>query len=364
MNILFFVDNELSGRGGMERMLSLYCRELMINHNVWIVLSKHSLDRNWENHLPVQSLNLPPPHQANQLILNTYINRISKIIYNTKYNVDCILSLGTASAKIAKLAVKAINSRATVISWLQLPLDHVIYDIGELAYADAHISITEGLRRDIERAIAGAKVKVVPHPVDFSNAIPVARARIPEFVYIGRLSKEKRVSDILMALSKHRDAEWILRIIGDGEELDKLQATAENCGISERVFFHGWSENPWELVKTCTAFVLSSEYESFGLVLVEALARGIPVISSDCPHGPKEIVNERNGWRYPVGDVDRLSSIMGDIINMRVPLPSIDSCIRSAKRFAKEIILPRFEDAIRQFAEQSLNNQALAAEES
>lgn len=177
-------------------------------------------------------------------------------------------------------------------------------------------------------------------------------------------TKEKRVCDILMALSKHRDAEWILRIIGDGEELDKLQATAENCGISERVFFHGWSENPWELVKTCTAFVLSSEYESFGLVLVEALARGIPVISSDCPHGPKEIVNERNGWRYPVGDVDRLSSIMGDIINMRVPLPSIDSCIRSAKRFAKEIILPRFEDAIRQFAEQSLNNQALAEEES
>jgi len=107
-------------------------------------------------------------------------------------------------------------------------------------------------------------------------------------------------------------------ILGEGNDRAELEALAASLGIASHVHFLGYAANPLAYMRHAAVFVLSSIAEGFGNVIVEARACGAPVISTDCPHGPSEILARgRYGTLVPIGDVNAL----GDAIAASLSRP-------------------------------------------
>jgi glycosyltransferase involved in cell wall biosynthesis len=106
-----------------------------------------------------------------------------------------------------------------------------------------------------------------------------------------------------------------LVIVGDGGFRAELEALAIELGVGERVHFTGYRNNPHAVVAGASALVLSSRYEGMPMVLLEALALGKPVISTDCPTGPREILDDgKFGLLVPIGNVDAMAQAMSRLL--------------------------------------------------
>jgi glycosyltransferase involved in cell wall biosynthesis len=128
-------------------------------------------------------------------------------------------------------------------------------------------------------------------------------------VTVGRLTAQKDHETLLRATAQvSRERAVRLLVLGQGERLERLQALAEGLGIDEIVEFAGFDANPYRYIAAADVFALSSRWEGFGNVLVEALACGTRVVSTDCPSGPREILDHgRFGELVSVGDSDAMA---------------------------------------------------------
>ena len=132
----------------------------------------------------------------------------------------------------------------------------------------------------------------------------------PVVLGAGRLAREKDFGVLIEAF--HRvQSEYPSRlvILGEGEQRNVLEGMVRARGLEDRVSLPGWAENPFAYMARAALFVLSSRYEGFGIVLAEAMACGCPAVSTDCPAGPAEIL-EDPGLLAPVGDPESLARTM------------------------------------------------------
>ena len=128
-------------------------------------------------------------------------------------------------------------------------------------------------------------------------------------VTVGSFKKQKNHKLLLEAFSQINLPDARLMFVGDGEGRESLISFARQLGISDKIIIAGFQFDPTPFYKTADLFVLSSDYEGFGNVIVESLSCGTPVVSTDCPSGPAEILdNGRFGILVPVRDVDSLSN--------------------------------------------------------
>ena len=154
----------------------------------------------------------------------------------------------------------------------------------------------------------------VSHPWVLSRTAPVILAA-------GRLTEAKDYPTLLRAFKHLRDRRTArLIILGQGEEESRLKALSEELGISGDVDFAGFHDNPFAWMARCDVYVMSSAWEGFGNVLVEAMCTGVAVVSTDCNSGPREILEGgRWGRLVPVGDADALAQAMADALNDPAP---------------------------------------------
>ena len=133
-----------------------------------------------------------------------------------------------------------------------------------------------------------------------------------------------------------------LVILGGGSLRPELEARIASLGLEDCVSLPGWVENPFSFMAHSALFVLSSVYEGFGLVLVEALASGCPAVSTDCPTGPSEIL-EDPALLAPVGDPEALAAVM-----LRALVRPADKAALKAKaaRFSAERAVDGYEKLI------------------
>lgn len=134
--------------------------------------------------------------------------------------------------------------------------------------------------------------------------------RIKEIVFIGRIDPQKNLSHLLLAFAKvHRKMQKTrLRLIGDGNVTDIMQKLAIQLEIEDVVTFEGVRKDMEQVYATADVVALSSEYEGMPNCLIEAIGCGIPIVSYDCPLGPKEIVvNEENGYLVTYNKVEELA---------------------------------------------------------
>jgi glycosyltransferase involved in cell wall biosynthesis len=169
----------------------------------------------------------------------------------------------------------------------------------------------------------------------------------PFVVACGRLVKAKGLDDLIHAFGLVRRRRNLrLVILGEGPERAALEACARQHGVAGDVLFPGFVSNPFSIFGRAEVFVLSSRYgEAFSRVLVEAMACGIPVISSRCPWGPEEVLDGgRYGLLYDVGNVaqlaDALEGLLADPDRGRA---MVSEARRRAAQFSEEEILPQLE---------------------
>lgn len=145
-----------------------------------------------------------------------------------------------------------------------------------------------------------------------SGPAPVA---YPYILAVQRLEESQKDTTTLLKafklLSERYRIPHKLHLIGNGRERQKLEKLAVGLGLSDKVVFEGFLPNPFPWIGHCDLFVLSSKFEGFGNVLVEAMILGKPIVSTDCPIGPAEILDHGNaGILVPVGQEEKLSEGM------------------------------------------------------
>jgi len=214
---------------------------------------------------------------------------------------------------------------------------------------DCFWAVTPGIGNELYSSfgIPKAKISMVPNSVDIDMvqaSTPVShpvfdRTEVPVIITAGRLSVQKRLDILLKAASMLASRiEFNLVILGDGTLKDNLEHLAASLGISERTFFLGFVSNIWSFIRRASVFALSSDYEGFGNVLIEAMACGVPVISTRAPFGPEYIIsNEENGLLIPTGDPEALENgLWRLIVDQKLRQRCIDSGFRRASDFSVE----------------------------
>ena len=190
--------------------------------------------------------------------------------------------------------------------------------------ADARIGVSRGVVNDLSRlsGISTTKFDVVYNPVrriEVSSDEDVERTERcwkeidgHRILTVGTLKAVKNHNLLIRAFAKMKECDRAaLMILGDGPLRDELRKLAEREGVTERVLMPGFFMDPMPFYRSADLFVLSSNHEGFGNVIVESLASGTPVVSTDCPSGPREILaNGEYGALVPVGDVNLLADAM------------------------------------------------------
>jgi glycosyltransferase involved in cell wall biosynthesis len=214
-------------------------------------------------------------------------------------------------------------------------------------YADAVVAVSHGVAEDLitMTGLPMEKVKVIYNPVITPELFAKAEEPLdhpwfrpgepPVVLGVGRLTKQKDFPTLIRAFAlvrKERPAR--LMILGEGEERPKLETLARELGIEEDFVLPGFVENPYKYMKRASVFVLSSRWEGLPTVLIEALALGVPVISTNCPSGPAEILEHGKwGCLVPVGEPHLLARAILEILQNDVRIPSHKT---AWERFSKE----------------------------
>lgn len=209
--------------------------------------------------------------------------------------------------------------------------DRLLPRIARMTYPSAAriIAVSQGVADDLAQSsrIPRQAVDIIYNPVVTPDLYDRAREPLdqpwfasgapPVLVSAGRLTPQKDYPTLLRAFARLRRPARLI-ILGEGSERPALEALTRKLGIADVVDMPGFVDNPFAYFARARLFVLSSGWEGFGLVLVEALACGCPVISTDCPSGPSEILEDRLGTLVPVGDVKAMTTAIEEALEADV----------------------------------------------
>ena len=161
------------------------------------------------------------------------------------------------------------------------------------------------------------KVSVIPNPIIYQSPYPPSTTKEKRVIAAGRLVYQKNFASLINAwkqvANKHPD--WILEIYGEGGLKLELESLIAKLNLKKHVFLRGRTTDIFKVMSNSSLFVLSSIYEGFGLVIVEAMSCGLPIISYACPCGPKDIITHgRNGYLVPCYNEKALSNRICDLI--------------------------------------------------
>jgi UDP-D-galactose:(glucosyl)LPS alpha-1,6-D-galactosyltransferase len=341
----------VSGQGGMEAAI----RNLMsgfeeLGDEVRLFLLGGSYRTEWLEGIPYTQIGSINDSRWKRML--HYATGPTLALFT--WRPDAIICADLTTLKMARWArLLTGNLKMLIASWVHFPLAEIRMR-GQLSKADLHLAIATSTAKEIEQELPAHKDRIftIYNAVDVRQARTIARPKSPVFLYIGRLNlnDHKRTNDVLEAAALLHGT-WQLKIIGSatkGYEAheSQLRDLAQTLGIADRVDWMGWRDEPWEAVEEATAFLLSSEREAFGMVLVEACSHGVACISSACG-GPTEIIQEgRNGWLYPVGDTTALAARLQSILDDPGRLPSQHQVQETVQRFSVTAVAGRAREGI------------------
>lgn len=256
----------------------------------------------------------------------------SFVEYLNDRDPDVLFSALMYANTIAVVATELSHSDAAVVPTehttfgMQEQLkDRLVIEIAKQMYprADEVVAVSGGVRRALidRTSLTADDVTVVYNPVvtpevyeqaDESVSHPWFESEDTEVVLgVGRLTGEKNFAGLIRSFARIADErdDVGLVVLGEGSRRSDLRDLAERLGVTDRVELPGYVDNPYKFMRAASVFALSSVREGLPTVLVEAMACGCPVVSTDCPNGPSEIlVDGTYGPLVPVRDDEALAS--------------------------------------------------------
>lgn len=252
-----------------------------------------------------------------------------------KERPDAILSVLIHANILSWVASSLSNEKVSIIMSEHIAVEHYLRSSRWMAMimtrkiyprADRMIAVSEGVGKELVThwGIPEEKIEVIYNPVDLDHIRKLGQDSLetrlnssgPVIVSVGRFTAQKGFSYLLRAFARLRSTmPATLVLVGDGEDRVKLQQLARELGIWSSVVWPGYDPNPYRWMSRANLFVLSSLYEGFGIVITEAMALGIPVVATDCPHGPAEILRSgQDGILVPPADDRLLAEAMARVL--------------------------------------------------
>ncbi|MEL6438377.1 MAG: glycosyltransferase [Cyanobacteria bacterium J06621_8] len=220
--------------------------------------------------------------------------------------------------------------------------------------ADGVVAVSNGVSSDLVKlGVQDKKITVIYNPI----VTPEYQEKLqenfdhpwfdvdepPVILAVGRLNQQKDFSTLIKAFAKVRQSVSAkLMILGEGEQQEQLELLAQTLGVAKDILLPGFVDNPYVYMREAKILVLSSAWEGFGNVLVEAMAAETMVISTDCPFGPAEILaNGKYGKLVSVGNVDEMAN---SIISALQEVPNRDILKARAEEFSLDIAIHKYLD--------------------
>jgi len=238
-------------------------------------------------------------------------------------NIVAVAACALAGRPRPKLVVRETNSHRARgdIGALRQRLTRFAYP-----RADAVVALSEGVRQELiaDYGLATSRVVTIHNPVEVDALIVEARqaSTLPAekagrwIVGVGRLTRQKGFDRLIRAVAALKRSDVQLVLVGEGPDREALATQARESGVP--LILPGFVRHPVHWLSAADLFVLSSRWEGFGHVIVEAMAAGAPVVAFDCPHGPRDIVTDRaDGLLVADGDEAALTRAMAELLDDR-----------------------------------------------
>lgn len=223
-------------------------------------------------------------------------------------------------------------------------------------YAAKLVSVSQGVE-DYFKWLPQSKKTVIYNPffisTNNSESLDIPSAINPDknwIISMGRLTKQKGFDLLLTAFSKIADKyqDWQLIILGEGELRTELENKIEQLNLTRQVILPGRVSNPFPLIKQAKLFVMASRFEGFPMAHGEAMLCGVPIIATDCPSGPKELIRDGiDGILVPNQDISALTIAMESLITHKTVRKRLATAAPEVgKRFSLEKIISNWEQLI------------------
>ena len=313
--------------GGAERVM-LNLSKGLINHGCQVDLVLVKAEGDYLSQVPagVRTVDLKSPRALLSLPgLINYLRHeqpIAMLSAMGHANIIAIWAKRIVGAK-TKLVVSEHSTLSKVTKQAPNTRSRIIPLLMRFTYpkADAVIAVSKGVAEGLAQVIglSRSRIQVIYNPVVDEELLAKSYEPLdhpwfqpndpPVILSVGRLTHAKDYSTLLRAFALMRAKVYArLVILGEGEDRSHLEKLAQELDIAEDVVMPGFVYNPYNYMAQAKVFALSSQWEGFGMVLVEAMACGTPVVSTNCPSGPSEILeNGKYGKLVPVGNPETLA---------------------------------------------------------
>lgn len=338
--------HDFRGRGAEKLLFTLLQKFSREKYHIGVFIYHDTFRLEIPGDVELLSAHLPPT-DASTSLLTIFRMIILKLFALSKalntFQPDVVLSVTGTNIPLIVAEYLFYRKTKTILSEHTFPSMHtketkssalrfLINRLITLTYSRADLLIvpSKGVLDDLQRhyRLMPEKIKVIPVPLDIKGIQDRSR-EVSEYVFpdgeyykigfVGSLSREKNVTSLLKALSILRKQGLDIRlfIIGDGPEKDFLQDLAEKLAVKSFAHFLGYQSNPYAIMKIFDVVIISSFYETFSYVMVEAIACGVPVISTRWKGCEDIYRNMENCLLVPVNDDGELACAIKKLIDQK-----------------------------------------------
>jgi glycosyltransferase involved in cell wall biosynthesis len=325
---LLYITNGITGSGGLERVLSVKASLLVEQYDYEITI------------VSLNEANLSPFYSFNKKIkfhdisvprgffrnLKSYISGLRKVVRDFRPDIISVCDDGLKGFFLPKIldtevpiiyerhVSKEIEMRDRFPFWKKQLIKAKWEIMEKLAPGfSKFVILTEGNLREWPSL---KNIKIIPNPLPFypENSSSLNNKKV---LIVGKQSYQKGQDLLIQAwkivMEKHSD--WVLEIVGKVDESMGLKQQVSKLGLIEQVHFFEPEKNIEQKYSNTSIYVMSSRYEGFGMVLIEAMAFGVPCISFNCNYGPSDIIDpNKNGLLIPNGDVNSFALAIIELI--------------------------------------------------
>lgn len=288
------------------------------NHNDYIELI--------DNTVEIINLNASRQREALFRLAKIIRKNTPDLMFTTINKNNIVLSLAKMiSLKRIPIVIREANNRTQSgkVTYTNKCFTRIIYNY----IPTVIIALSKGVREDLIRNfhVNKRKIEVIYNPIELKNIVKIKGEELVDIkinsnekliIAVGKLEEQKDYPTLLKAFNLIvKEIKVKLVILGKGPYEKQLKELTKDLGLENSIKFVGFQNNPYKYMNIADLFILTSKWEGFGHVIVEAMATGVPVISTDCNSGPAEIIEKKYGILVEVGDYKKIATEAIEILS-------------------------------------------------